>query len=83
MSQSNRVQEQALEEIERAPDAQALQAVRVKYLGKKGEVTQQLKGLGKLPQEERKAVGQEPSTNLKRGSSRPSSRAKKSWNARR
>ncbi len=50
--------EQALREIEAAQDAQALQEVRVKYLGKKGLLTQQLKGLGKLPLEERKAAGQ-------------------------
>ena len=51
--------EQAREEIEAAQDAQALQEVRVKYLGKKGLLTQQLKGLGKLPPPERKAAGQE------------------------
>ncbi|MDN5279295.1 MAG: phenylalanyl-tRNA synthetase alpha chain [Clostridiales bacterium] len=36
-----------------------LEALRVKYLGKKGEITQQLKGLGKLPPDERKARGAE------------------------
>ncbi len=36
-----------------------LEALRVKYLGKKGEITQLLKGLGKLPIEEKKAVGAE------------------------
>ena len=34
-------------------DQQALQDIRVKYLGKKGEVTALLKGLGKLSPEER------------------------------
>ena len=34
-----------------------LEAMRVKYLGKKGEVTELLKGLGKLAPEERKTVG--------------------------
>ncbi len=51
--------EQAQKEIESAANAQALQEVRVKYLGKKGLLTQQLKGLGKLPLEERKAAGRE------------------------
>lgn len=53
------MRETALQEIAAAPDLQALQALRVKYLGKKGEVTQQLKGLGKLPPEERKQRGQD------------------------
>ncbi|HAE39502.1 MAG TPA: phenylalanine--tRNA ligase subunit alpha, partial [Candidatus Riflebacteria bacterium] len=34
-----------------------LETLRVKYLGKKGEVTELLKGLGKMAPEERKAVG--------------------------
>ena len=36
----------------------ALDAVRVAYLGKKGELTAQLKNLGQLPAEERPAAGQ-------------------------
>lgn len=36
----------------------ALEQIRVQYLGKKGELTQLLKGLGKLPAEERPAAGQ-------------------------
>ncbi len=36
-----------------------LEALRVKYLGKKGEITERLKGLGKLPPDQRKAVGAE------------------------
>ena len=36
----------------------ALDAVRVAYLGKKGELTAQLKNLGKLSAEERPAAGQ-------------------------
>ena len=34
-----------------------VEALRVKYLGKKGEVTELLKGLGKLSIEEKKAKG--------------------------
>ena len=34
-----------------------LESLRVKFLGKKGEVTKILKGLGKLPQEERPLMG--------------------------
>lgn len=49
---------QALEDVERAEDAAALDAVRVGYLGKKGELTAALKSLGKLPADERPAAGQ-------------------------
>ena len=48
----------ALEAVARAPDLQALEALRVQYLGRKGELTARLKQLGKLPPEERKAAGQ-------------------------
>lgn len=36
-----------------------LEAIRIKYLGKNGEITAQMKTLGKLPPEERKAKGAE------------------------
>ena len=49
---------QALVEIAQSPDERELDNVRVRYLGKKGEVTQQLKRLGSLPEEARPAVGQ-------------------------
>lgn len=51
--------DEAKQEITAAQDLEALQAVRVKYLGKKGLVTQQLKTLGALPPEERRSKGQE------------------------
>ena len=41
-----------------AQDLAGLDAIRVQVLGKKGELTQLLKGLGKLPAEERPAAGQ-------------------------
>jgi phenylalanyl-tRNA synthetase alpha chain len=40
-----------------AQDLQQLDAVRVKYLGKKGVLTDRLKELGKLPADERPAAG--------------------------
>lgn len=52
-----RIKEEALSAIKSASDEQALQDVRVKYLGKKGEVTALLKGLGKLSPEERPKIG--------------------------
>ena len=51
--------EQAEAEIAGASDLGALDAVRVKYLGKKGELTALMKGLGALSAEERPAAGQE------------------------
>ena len=44
--------------IDAADDLAALDAVRVAFLGKKGEITARLKGLGQLPPEERSAAGQ-------------------------
>jgi len=47
-----------LTEVEQATSLQALDQVRVNYLGKKGVLTQQLKSLGQLSAEERPAAGQ-------------------------
>jgi phenylalanyl-tRNA synthetase alpha chain len=49
----------ALSAIEAATSIAALEEVRVAQLGKKGVFTEQLKTLGTLPAEERKAKGQE------------------------
>ena len=51
--------QQAESEIAGAADLAALDAVRVCYLGKKGELTARLKGLSGLSAEERPAAGQE------------------------
>ena len=48
----------ACAEIDLAKDINALEGIRVQYLGKKGLVTEQLKSLGKLSAEERPAAGQ-------------------------
>ena len=48
---------QALEAVQRAEDVNALEQLRVLYLGKKGELTQVMKTLGNLPAEERPKVG--------------------------
>ncbi|WP_185231096.1 phenylalanine--tRNA ligase subunit alpha [Teredinibacter franksiae] len=56
------LQELTTEAINLVTDAQdlaALDAVRVNYLGKKGQLTGLLKGLGKLSKEERPAAGAE------------------------
>jgi phenylalanyl-tRNA synthetase alpha chain len=49
---------QALADMEAAGDLAALDEVRVRLLGKKGLLTEQLKGLGALAASERPAVGQ-------------------------
>jgi len=51
--------DQARSAIAEASDAQALDQIRVQYLGKKGEVTQLLKGLGELSPEEPPKAGDE------------------------
>ncbi len=48
---------QAQKEIDNVADLNALDAVRVAYLGKQGQVTAQLKSLGKLAADERPAAG--------------------------
>lgn len=48
----------SLAEIERAPSAEALESLRVRYLGKKGELTAILKRMGGLPPEDRPVIGQ-------------------------
>ena len=50
--------QQASDSINQSSDMAALDAVRVAYLGKKGELTAQLKNLGQLPAGERPAAGQ-------------------------
>lgn len=51
--------EDALGKIHAADSLEALDRIRVDYLGKKGELTSLLKKLGKLPADERKAAGQD------------------------
>jgi len=48
---------QALDAIKQAADINALEQLRVQYLGKKGELTQVMKTLGNIPAEERPKVG--------------------------
>ena len=51
------IRSQALTSIAAAQDAAALEALRVQYLGKKGELTAVLKQMGKLSPEERPVMG--------------------------
>ncbi len=52
------LQEEAVEKIEHASSLKELQDIRVEYLGKKGPITEVLRGMGKLPAEERPKMGQ-------------------------
>lgn len=52
------LKEQALAELAEVSSLDALKDLRVKYLGKKGPMTEILRGMGKLPAEERPKIGQ-------------------------
>ena len=51
------IKENALLEINNAKDAKELDEIRVRYLGKKGELTLILRGMGALTPEERPIIG--------------------------
>ncbi|ATX77110.1 MAG: phenylalanyl-tRNA synthetase alpha chain [Reinekea sp.] len=57
MDTLNKLHEDALAAVKEATNAQSLDDLRVRYLGKKGEITAQLKSLGKLTAEQRPAAG--------------------------
>lgn len=52
-----KIKENALAEISNSKTLQELENVRVKYLGKKGELTAVLKGMKDLSPEERPVIG--------------------------
>lgn len=54
----NKLQAETDAAINEAKTLSDIEAIRVKFLGKKGEMTSILKNLGKLPHEERKEMGQ-------------------------
>ncbi|MDQ6993716.1 MAG: phenylalanine--tRNA ligase subunit alpha [Mariprofundus sp.] len=56
--QLDSLQTAALVAFAQAEDLSALQQLRVHYLGKKGALTEVLKGVGKLPPAERPVIGQ-------------------------
>ncbi|WP_077215408.1 phenylalanine--tRNA ligase subunit alpha [Bacillus dakarensis] len=51
------LQQEALEAVQKAVDLKELNEIRVSYLGKKGPITEVLKGMGKLSAEERPKMG--------------------------
>lgn len=56
--QLNQILSQALGQVSSVTSQQELEAARVKFLGKKGELTSILRGMGKLSAEERPVIGQ-------------------------
>lgn len=52
-----RLREEALAAVAAAARPEELEALRVRYLGRKGELTRILRGLGQVPPEERPALG--------------------------
>ena len=56
--QLERIKQDALAALANAKEAADLENLRVKYLGKKGELTAVLKQMGKLTAEERPVIGQ-------------------------
>ena len=56
--QLEKIKQEALAALAETQDAAELDSLRVKYLGKKGELTAVLKQMGKLSAEERPAMGQ-------------------------
>ncbi|MEC1720431.1 phenylalanine--tRNA ligase subunit alpha [Schinkia azotoformans] len=57
-AQLKELQAEALLKVEQAEDLKALNEIRVAYLGKKGPITEVLRGMGKLSAEERPVIGQ-------------------------
>jgi len=51
------VKETFMKELDRAKGSEALNELRIRYLGRKGIVTQMLKSLGTLPPEVRPTMG--------------------------
>ena len=56
--QLEKIRQLAEAELAECNSAEALEALRVKYLGKKGELTAILKQMGGLSAEERPVIGQ-------------------------
>ena len=54
----NQIKELALKELDAIADLEQLEAFRIKYLGRKGQVVQMLSQIGKLPKEQKPQAGQ-------------------------
>ncbi len=58
LEQFEKTGEEALAELQKITDLAALEEFRIKYLGRKGQVTQMLSQIGKFPPEEKPKAGQ-------------------------
>jgi phenylalanyl-tRNA synthetase alpha chain len=58
LEQFTQIGEQALADLAGVEDLEALEAYRIQYLGRKGQVTQMLSLIGKLPKEDKPKGGQ-------------------------
>ncbi|HLR14853.1 MAG TPA: phenylalanine--tRNA ligase subunit alpha, partial [Bacillota bacterium] len=56
--QLNHIEQEAIEKIEEAETLKDVQDLQVAYLGRKGSITTVLRGMGKLPAEERPVIGE-------------------------
>ena len=68
------IREHVIEELKSVQDSNALEQLRVRVLGKKGELTAILRGMGKVPAEERPASRPAWSTKCAKSSNRPSTK---------
>jgi len=58
LEQFEKTGEEALSELQKVTDLAALEEFRIKYLGRKGQITQMLSQIGKFPPEEKPRAGQ-------------------------
>jgi phenylalanyl-tRNA synthetase alpha chain len=58
LEQFEKTGEEALAELQKVTDLAALEEFRIKYLGRKGQVTRMLSQIGKFPPEEKPKAGQ-------------------------
>ena len=58
LTQLSQIEESAIAELQAATSREALEQMRVEYLGRKGQLTGVLRGMGQLSAEERPVVGQ-------------------------
>jgi phenylalanyl-tRNA synthetase alpha chain len=58
LEQFEKIGGQALDELQKVADLAALEQFRIKYLGRKGQVTQMLSQIGKFPPEQKPKAGQ-------------------------
>ena len=75
LEQFEKTGEEALAELQKVTDIAALEDFRIKYLGRKGQVTQMLSQIGKFPPEEKPKAASLP-TRLKKMSPGRSKRRK-------